>query len=155
MRHGSLTHAMLVNIGIGALLFLVTTGIHAGGMLLALRRFEGYEGRLSGYSNRQKTHLIGRVILLMFMVAVVEVGVWAGTYLLIGAIQEAESAFYFSTVTFTTLGYGDIVLSGQWRILSAFEAANGIIMFGWSTAVIYAAVQRIYFKRSPGKRQEV
>jgi len=91
----------------------------------------------------------------MFMVAVVEVGAWAGTYLLIGAIQEAESAFYFSTVTFTTLGYGDIVLTGQWRILSDFEAANGIIMFGWSTAVIFAAVQRIYFKRSPGKRQEV
>ena len=48
-------------------------------------------------------------------------------------------------VTYTTLGYGDVVLIERWRLLSSFEATNGIIMFGWTTAIVIAAVQRIYF----------
>ena len=48
-------------------------------------------------------------------------------------------------VTFTTLGYGEIVLDEQWPLLASFEAANGIIMFGWTTAIVIAAVQRVYF----------
>lgn len=50
---------------------------------------------------------------------------------------------YFSMVTFTTLGYGDITLGGDWRLLASFEAANGIIMFGWTTALIVAYLQRM------------
>ena len=50
-------------------------------------------------------------------------------------------------VTFTTLGYGDLVLTGEWRLLASFEeAANGTIMFGWTTAVIVAMVHRVYFQ---------
>ena len=49
-------------------------------------------------------------------------------------------------VTFTTLGYGDIVLPDRWRLLSSFEAANGIIMFGWTTAVVMYVVQRSFSK---------
>ena len=48
-------------------------------------------------------------------------------------------------VTFTTLGYGDITLSQQWRLLSSFEAATGIIMFGWTTALVITTVQRVFF----------
>lgn len=54
-----------------------------------------------------------------------------------------EEALYFSTVTLTTLGYGDITLDEQWRLFASLEAANGIILFGWSTALIFAVVQRI------------
>lgn len=51
---------------------------------------------------------------------------------------------YFSTVTYTTLGFGDVVMEPGWRLLSSFQAANGIIMFGWTTALIVAAVQFVY-----------
>jgi hypothetical protein len=47
-------------------------------------------------------------------------------------------------VTFTTLGYGDVLLDDRWRLLASFEAANGIIMFGWTTAIVMAVVHRIY-----------
>ena len=72
---------------------------------------------------------------------------WAATYLALGAISGLERALYFSTVTYTTLGYGDVVMQEGQRLLSSFEAANGIIMFGWTTALIFALVQRVYFAR--------
>ncbi|MGD8543189.1 MAG: potassium channel family protein [Desulfobacteraceae bacterium] len=136
---------MLRNVLTGALMIIATTGIHAEGMRWAMRffRLRGAHGDLE--SQRKRIYVIGGVVLIMFLVSVVEVTVWAGVYLLIGAIEGLEAALYFSTVTFTTLGYGDMVLSDQWRLLSAFEAANGIIMFGWSTAIVIAAVQRVYF----------
>ena len=61
-------------------------------------------------------------------------------------LDSLEEATYFSFVTFTTLGYGDVVLSDRWRLLSSLEAANGIIMFGWTTAVVMAVVQRSFAK---------
>jgi len=86
----------------------------------------------------------------MFLVSVLEVLAWAATYLALNAIQGFEQALYFSTVTFTTLGYGDILLDERWRLLASFEATNGIIMFGWTTAIVVAAVQRIYRKEYMG-----
>ena len=94
----------------------------------------------------------------MFIVSVVEVLVWAVTYLALNAIDGLEKAIYFSMVTFTTLGYGEIVLDERWRLLASSEAVNGIIMFGWTTAIVIAAVQRIYLseeterhRRRPGE----
>lgn len=96
----------------------------------------------------QQTHIyqICAIVLLMFYVSLVEVLLWAGVYLWLDAIDGLEKAVYFSMVTFTTLGYGEIVLDERYRLLASFEAANGIIMFGWTTAIVLAAVQRIYFK---------
>jgi hypothetical protein len=47
-------------------------------------------------------------------------------------------------VTFTTLGFGDVVLAGQWRTLASIQAANGVIIFGWTTALIFYFIQQIY-----------
>ena len=59
-------------------------------------------------------------------------------------MPDFEAAIYFSFVTFTTLGYGDLTLSDGWRLLSGIEALNGILLDGWSTAVLFAVVQRIW-----------
>ncbi len=61
-----------------------------------------------------------------------------------GAIETLEEALYFSTASFTTIGYGDIVLTREWRLLSSFGGANGMIIFGLTTALIIAAIQRFY-----------
>jgi hypothetical protein len=73
--------------------------------------------------------------------------IWSAAYLAFDAIEGFEKAIYFSAVTFTTLGYGDVVLDGSRRLLSSFEAVNGILMFGWSTAVVIYTVQRVYSRR--------
>ena len=62
--------------------------------------------------------------------------IWAAAYMLVGAFDALEPALYFSLVTFTTLGYGDITLSPEWRLLSALAAANGLLIFGLSTAFL-------------------
>ncbi|GAL68454.1 Kef-type K+ transport systems predicted NAD-binding component [Jejuia pallidilutea] len=55
-----------------------------------------------------------------------------------------SEAWYFSLVTFTSLGYGDVTLTGHWRLLSGVEAINGIMLIGWSTAMMYSLIQQIY-----------
>ncbi len=83
----------------------------------------------------------------MFIAIVIEAVLWALVYLHTPGITELtdhQSAFYFSMVTFTTLGYGDVVLTGEWRTLASIQAANGVIMFGWTTALIFYFIQKIY-----------
>jgi voltage-gated potassium channel Kch len=132
---------------IAALLMVVTTAIHASGMLLVVRVVLTKD--VQSRHRKKLMHLfsVGGVVLLMFFVSVIEVLVWSVTYLWLDALEGFEEATYFSMVTFTTLGYGEIVLDEQWRLLASFEAANGIIMFGWTTAIVLAVVQRVYFNK--------
>ena len=89
----------------------------------------------------------------LFLATILEVWSWALLYLFIDAFQSIETAVYFSTVTFTTLGFGDIVLGEEWRLLSSFEAANGLLMFGWSTALIFVGVQWTYENRAQHRKK--
>ena len=135
---------MLLNIIIAGVLIVATTIIHAGGMVLAMRLMRSHDKHLERL-RRMRIYRVSGIVLLMFNVSLLEVLLWAVVYNQLNALEGFEPAFYFSMVTFTTLGYGEIVLGEQWRLLASFEAANGIIMFGWTTAIILAAVQRIYF----------
>jgi len=90
---------------------------------------------------------ISIVVLIMFFSSILEAMAWACSYYYHGALEDFGDAMYFSIVTFTTLGYGDITLGGEYRLFASFEAANGIIIFGWSTALIMAVVQKVYRKR--------
>ena len=138
---------MLMNIAIASLLMVVTTVIHASAMLLVVRQVISKSEKVLNRSRRMHFYSVSGVVLLMFIVSVMEVMVWSVTYLWLGAFEDFERATYFSMVTFTTLGYGEIILSEEWRLLASFEAANGIIMFGWTTAIVLAAVQRVYFNQ--------
>jgi hypothetical protein len=68
------------------------------------------------------------------------VGTWAGFLIWLGALQTYDDAFYFSLVTFATLGYGD--MAPGYRIFGALAATCGSLMVGWSTALIFAAISR-------------
>jgi hypothetical protein len=70
----------------------------------------------------------------------------SGAYLSIGAIEGLDKAVYFSMVTYTTLGYGDVLLDENWRVPASYQAVNGIIMFGWTTAIIIYAIRQVYFE---------
>lgn len=137
---------MFSKIAMGAFLMVITTVIHAGGMMISLRMIRGrHRAQQPRLSRKVNIHLVSGIILIMFLVSLAEVFIWAFAYLVLNAIEGIEQAVYFSMVTFTTLGYGDVLLDERWRLLASFEAANGIIMFGWTTAIVIAAVQRLYF----------
>jgi hypothetical protein len=135
---------MLASFAIGSLLLIVTSIIHSVGMLATMRILERYARRHAKQTNWNLLYLIVGAVWLMSAATLVEVLVWAWTYILLGEFNAIEPALYFSTVTFTTVGFGDVVLGDRWRLLSALEAANGIIMFGWTTAIVIYAVQRVY-----------
>ncbi len=86
---------------------------------------------------RTPTPLIVLTVLAIFAVHTVQVWIWSACYLIIGETDGLAQSLYFSTVTFTTLGYGDVTLTARWQLLSSLEAVNGILMFGWSTAFIF------------------
>jgi hypothetical protein len=137
---------MLLSILIAFFIISATVVIHATGMIIAIRIIRKQRTSKFNFEHFRIVQLVG-IVLMMVYVSIVEVVLWAFTYLWVNAMESFEEAFYFSMVTFTTLGYGDIVLKGTWRLLASFEAATGIIMFGWTTAIVFAAVQNMYFKK--------
>jgi voltage-gated potassium channel Kch len=138
-----------MNVLLGCVLLLATTVVHAvatSGVAHWVRA--RHIKQWVGQSQTKRTVVIAVLVIVMFIASVLEAALWAVTYVAVGAITALEEALYFSMVTYTTLGYGDVTMEGQWRLLSAFEAANGIIMFGWTTAIIVWAVQRAHASRS-------
>jgi hypothetical protein len=87
--------------------------------------------------------LLSMVMLLTLLGNLVQMAIWAALFILLSEFGDFHSALYHSAVNFTTLGYGDIVMSKEWRMLGPLEAANGILMFGVSTALITATVMDI------------
>jgi len=135
---------MVVQIFLGSFLMLITVFIHAIGMSLGLRWVISKHGDIERTSSMaQRSLIVGALVLVMFVATLLEAGVWAFTYYELHALPEFEEALYFSTVTYTTLGYGDVILPKEWRLLSSLQAANGVIMFGWTTAVIIAGIKGV------------
>ena len=136
---------MMIQIIIGCTLIALTSVIHAIGMSVGFRLIIviNHLTLLAKASILARSFTIAILILVMFMTTLIEAGVWALLFTKIGALPDITKAFYFSIVTYTTLGYGDIVLDESWRFLSSLEAANGIIMFGWTTAIVVVAIQQI------------
>lgn len=83
------------------------------------------------------------VVLGLVAVITAEIWLYAVAYLMVGALGDFEAALYFSTTSFTTLGYGDVVLDHRWRLLGAIEGANGLLLFGWSTAFLISVTGRM------------
>ena len=138
---------MLIQIALGAGMIVVTTLIQGVFTMLGIERLRAHLERRTTTSLVRSTLKLAVFVLWLFLATIVEVWTWALLYLALGALGSLEQAVYFSTVTFTTLGFGDITLHETWRLLSSFEAANGLLMFGWSTALIFAAVQWVYAGR--------
>ena len=143
---------MITNIVLAMLVMLATTVIHLAGISLVVVLIEAHFQHWRYRHPFFRAQKIGEVVLLMLLLSFVEIAVWAGVYLITGAVEKIEAALYFSMVTFTTLGYGDVLLDERWRLMAAFEAANGIIIFGLTTAVVVAAVQKVYFTDASGRQ---
>jgi predicted small integral membrane protein len=82
-----------------------------------------------------------------FLSHVAQIWLWAAFYLGLGEFDRLEPALYFSTVVFTTLGFGDIVVSADWRLMASCEAAAGLLLFGLSTAFLFEVLLEILRRR--------
>jgi hypothetical protein len=122
-------------------LVVITVVIHAVGFAALLRAMIWSHTLTTSGLHRVTRSLIGLTCWLI-LIHLLEISIWGLFYFWQGCLPDAESAFYFSGVTYTTVGYGDLVLPKPWRMLAPLEALTGILMCGLSTGLFFAVVYR-------------
>jgi hypothetical protein len=138
---------MISKLLIAWLLLALTVTIHAAGLSAVLRRTP-LSSAVIDTRFWPVTVLLIRVAWWLVLLHLGEIAVWALFYLWQQCLPDAESSFYFSGVTYTTVGYGDLVLPKEWRLLGAVEGLTGILMCGLSTGFFFAEVNRMFVARA-------
>jgi voltage-gated potassium channel Kch len=133
---------MLPRLPVALTLMGLCVVIHATGVSWALQRLRKQPREALRFWGSIRLFVLVSVWIVLLHLA--EISVWAAFYLWRNAMPDLPAALYFSAVTYTTTGYGDVVLAEGWRLLGAVEALTGILMCGWSTGFFFAIVNRIY-----------
>lgn len=138
---------MFSNILIGILVIGVTVIIHALGTKVWVNFLAAkYHTDSDDTFRKQSVRILIYTALFLLSLNFLEAIIWGVTYYILPGITELatlEESVYFSLVTYTTLGYGDITIKSSNRILAGFEAMNGILLLGWSTTLMYSVVQTV------------
>lgn len=134
---------MLENLAVGTLVISMTVITHTVGLIWVTHAMNWLTSRFRMNGRRSRMLAIITVVFGVFAVLTVEVWLWAAVYMLLGVFADFETALYFSTSTFSTVGYGDVIIDTSWRLLAALESVNGFLLIGWSTAYLIAASMRV------------
>ena len=134
---------MLTNLALGTVVISLTVLIHTFGLIAVTHVMGWLVAHFRMHGRRSRVMAMITVVFGLFAVLTVEIWLWAMFYLIIGAFPDLATALYFSTVTFSTLGFGDVLPPERWRLLAALEAINGFLLIGWSTAYLIAASTRV------------
>jgi hypothetical protein len=134
---------MLPKILIACALVAVTVAVHAVGLTVLLSSLiKSHAAPPTRFW--PITWLLIRMTWCLILIHLVEISVWGIFYLWQNCLPDAESAFYFSGVTYATVGYGDLVLPKEWRMLGPVEGLTGILMCGLSTGLFFAFVSKVF-----------
>ncbi len=135
---------ILIPLSVGVITFLCTVFVHVLplGLTVIIVRREKRLGltRVSLWINFGTAALI---ILFALAAHLIEIALWALVFVICKEFPDFGTAYYHSAVNYTTVGYGDLIMSPKWRLLGPLEAANGILMFGVSTAMIFTVILRL------------
>lgn len=136
--------ATLVTLTVGAAAVVCTIIIHAL-PLSATVNFVRREKRLgrAGTSFWIDMGIVARAILYALVAHLAEIALWALLFVVCGEFSDFGTAYHHSAVNYTSLGYGDLIMTPSWRLLAPLETANGMLMFRVSTAMIFAVIQRL------------
>jgi hypothetical protein len=136
--------ALFANLAVGSIMVGVTVLMHFWGLIGLTWLMGRHAARLRPRESQfGSAFLLLAVVFGIFALHTVEIWTYAALYQALGETSGFEEALYFSTVTFSALGFGDVVLSPHWRLLSAIEAANGVILFAWSTTFLLGVTTRL------------
>lgn len=132
---------MLRQLLVGIAVSVCNIGIHALVMTAVVGVARSVTAKERSGQSRLLAVMIATVSVLM-LAHVAEVGVWALAYALVDAVPSGADVLDFAFVNYTTLGYGNVIPVERWRLLGPMTAMNGVLMFGWSTAVIFEVLRR-------------
>jgi hypothetical protein len=139
---------VLVQLSLGAALVVVSAVMHIVALDLINHRVRSVVAlHATPLRTRIRIPLLIFATLATFLSHVAQIWIWALFYLGLGEFDRLEPALYFSTVVFTTLGFGDIVVSPDWRLMASCEAAAGLLLFGLSTAFLFEVLREILRRR--------
>ncbi|MGB9453734.1 MAG: ion channel [Candidatus Acidiferrum sp.] len=135
---------IMIPLAVGIIAFACTIFVHAlpVAATVAIARREKKLGPV-GVGFWSEFAIIASIILFALVAHLIEIALWAAVFMICGEFHEYGLAYYHSAATYTTLGYGELVISPKWRLLGPLEAANGILMFGVSTAMIFTLILRL------------
>ena len=126
----------------------VTVVVHAVGTVHVVIPAAGVWRRRAGSPDSPRpVRTLIRLVSLLLVLHLVEMAIWAAAFTAADVLPDFDTSLYFSLKSYTTVGYGDVLPPNSWRLLGPIEAAVGVLMLGWSTSIIVAAVQRIYNSR--------
>ncbi|UWU81024.1 potassium channel family protein [Bradyrhizobium huanghuaihaiense] len=133
---------MLLQVLVGALVSAINIGIHALATVVAvsIARTAGLR-----HTKGPRLHLMGVMVATAAALSVahtLEVLVWVCTYWFVQAAPAGSDLLYFAFVNYTTLGYGDITPVPEWRLIGPLTAMNGILLFGWSAAILFEVLRK-------------
>ena len=134
---------MLTNLALGTLFISITVLIHTFGLVVLTRTMNGVVRwfRLHRHDLGKSVAMV-TTVLGLFLLHTVEIWTWAGLFLVSKAVVTFQDALYYSIVTFSTVGSGDVVVDPRWRLLASLEGINGFILIGWSIAYLVSASTR-------------
>jgi len=150
---------MLMNLLLAGGIIIVSMGIQVAVVVkmiqYVLRAIDSRDPRVPAFAF--DTYVISMVLLMLFAGLLAQIAVWAVLFEFIGEFDDFATAFYHSTVNFASLGYGDIVMSEEWRLLGALEASHGVLMFGLSAGTMLAVMTNLFALHkssfsSPGRK---
>ena len=127
-------------------LVVITVALHAAGLAVLLRRFMRWDAQPPTRA-WPIAQMLFRMVWWLLVIHLAEISIWGLFYLWRGCLADAETAFYFSGTTYTTIGYGDVVLAKPWRLLAPIEGLTGILMCGLSTGYFFVVVSHIHQSR--------
>jgi len=133
---------MLVQLILATAMVVTTVLIHLFGLAMLMRLLRSHTRIFRELGVMPLTLLLAATIGII-AIHTAEIWLYALLYLQLGTFSQFEQALYFSTVTYATIGYGDVVMPHEWRILGAIEGAAGIIMLGWSTAFLISLLTQL------------
>ena len=133
---------LIHQLALASMMVLVTVLIHLLGLGSLVRLLRSHH-RIWPTGRAPPITLLLGAALGLFAIHTVEIWLYAGLYLALRAAPDFESALYFSTVTYASIGYGDVLVAKSWRILGAIEGATGVIMLGWSTAFLVSLLAQL------------
>ncbi len=140
---------MLAQILVGASTGALTIVIHALLTVSTMRAARSVAGRDTMHPWLRLVAIMIATVLVLMAAHTAEVYVWSATYALTNAAPEGSDLVYFAFVNYTTLGYGDITPVAAWRLLGPMTAMNGVLLFGWSTAVIFEVLRKAVSDHTP------
>jgi hypothetical protein len=136
---------MFIQLVIGTLLIGGTVVLHALALDFIIKHVRRIEGVALKMEHRSwKPFALAAIVLAVFIAHVVEIWIWAAVYFFVHAVPDFETALYFSTTAFTTVGFGNVMPVQEWQLLGAIEGAGGFMLFGWSTAFTFEALSHLY-----------